>query len=779
MPPPSPPTPLAPLPPLPPDFVAASSESELRTLIEEASAGISIFLAPGAHLKLSSQIECSSNIEVTVASSGKRAMLDGQGRTRLFRLSGRCSLTLQGLALINGKAASGGVLYAFRAGDIRIIDSTVTACAATYYGGLVDARSSRSISLIDSNVTNCSAGYDGGVVYARSAGAVSLIRSTAVDCIAGAWGGGIFTEEANLEVAHSTISGCRAERGGAVYVEAGTARIASSIIFNCSASRSGGGLYSAGGRTTLTDRTLIHGCAAYGVYNSGSIHLVAGEVEYVLPAPAGRWLQAARCEIYRQACPRNQSEAQKEQCLANRNKCALALIDEDLIGKPPLYCQEPNPRFRPCNWKSSNGGDPSLLGKSLYYLPMATVGQDFPFACGAGLNSSADPQDQSSNACAGPCPVGTSSAEGTGVCLDCKPGTYAANQGQGECSRCPHPVTSKHGSASCSICLEGYYLQDSTADPADIFRYPAEHCRRCTPNADCSMPSTTLESLGVDRGFWRATIATARLYTCDESDTCIGSTSETPAGRALASSGEKRGAYCADGHTGPLCQVCTENGRYFSLADRHCVDCPGEWRLAVIAVAVALGAGIVTAAVMLLRSTWEPERKCLARLLKRARSHAELAKKTGLWTKLKISISLYQCLAAIPSVYMLTVPDSLVGSAIDDLQRGLTAAFRFADLAVPSECYGTAIQKLIGAAFTPYALFLLLAVEQAIQIAIAARLKGRSQENGPIALAASGLRSALPTGLFLSFFIQPRRGPTCHSRPRQRAGIPPRICRRT
>ena len=95
--------------------------------------------------------------------------------------------------------------------------------------------------------------------------------------------------------------------------------------------------------------------------------------------------------------------------------------------------------------------------------------------------------------------------------------------------------------------------------------------------------------------------------------------------------------------------------------------------------------------------------------------------------------------------------DTLAGGAIDDLQRGLTAAFRFADLAVPSKCYGTKLHQLIGAAFTPYALFLLLAV----QIAVAARCRGRRHETGLVALASSGLRSALPAGLFLSFLLLP------------------------
>ena len=105
--------------------------ARLHSLIERSSTDISIFLAPNAHIKLRNQIWCTSNIKVTVASSGEGATLDGQGQTRLFYLTDGCSLTLRGLALVNGWAADGGAVYANGAGDIEIIDSDVRDCSAT------------------------------------------------------------------------------------------------------------------------------------------------------------------------------------------------------------------------------------------------------------------------------------------------------------------------------------------------------------------------------------------------------------------------------------------------------------------------------------------------------------------------------------------------------------------------------------------------------------------------------------------------------------------------
>ena len=57
----------------------------------EQSVDVSVFVAPGAHLKLSSPLVCNSSITVTVASSGGRATLDGEGSSRIFEITGNCA----------------------------------------------------------------------------------------------------------------------------------------------------------------------------------------------------------------------------------------------------------------------------------------------------------------------------------------------------------------------------------------------------------------------------------------------------------------------------------------------------------------------------------------------------------------------------------------------------------------------------------------------------------------------------------------------------------------
>ena len=121
------------MPPLIPGAVSAATEDDLRSSIAQAGEGdVNISVAPGAHIKLASELECSSNITVRIVSSGEGATLDGQGRSRLFSLKGGCSLTLRGLALVNGRAEHGGALHAQGAGDIELIDATIKGCSATH-----------------------------------------------------------------------------------------------------------------------------------------------------------------------------------------------------------------------------------------------------------------------------------------------------------------------------------------------------------------------------------------------------------------------------------------------------------------------------------------------------------------------------------------------------------------------------------------------------------------------------------------------------------------------
>ena len=122
----------------------------------------------------------------------------------------------------------------------------------------------------------------------------------------------------------------------------------------------------------------------------GSVFLLAGEVSYTLPAPAGRWLPNARCEVYRKACPTDSGGNPTNDCPNHRETCAINLVVQNNVD--PWYCQAPT-FVQPCNWDSTRGGDPSLLGENLYQLPLEPVEREFPYRCAAGLNVALVPEN--------------------------------------------------------------------------------------------------------------------------------------------------------------------------------------------------------------------------------------------------------------------------------------------------------------------------------------------------------------------------------------------------
>ena len=161
-----------------------------------------------------------------------------------------------------------------------------------------------------------------------------------------------------------------------MYVFLGTARLARSSISNCIATESGGGLYSAGGSTSLSDGTLISSCLAR---EGRSVFLLAGEVSYAFPAPAGRWLPNGRCEVYREACAYQQDSNEQKDCLAHRDDCALTESDamEPSSGEKEAACRrhsapdkeaclervaelwycQPATNVQPCNWEEQYAAD--------------------------------------------------------------------------------------------------------------------------------------------------------------------------------------------------------------------------------------------------------------------------------------------------------------------------------------------------------------------------------------------------------------------------------------
>ena len=199
----------------------------------------------------------------------------------------------------------------------------------------------------------------------------------------------------------------------------------------------GGGVFVSGTALTMTTSRLM---ANRATEEGANLYLDAGSTTtYVLPAPPGYWVPATKCEVWREACPSSgsgapQCQAAAESCKGNRHDS----VDSCKVASSSS-CQ-PTTFNQPCDWQNN----PTLLGKTVYVLPLGPHDLDYPFACAAGVlggNGTLTSQ-QTSAACAGLCPAGfTCGAEatvapavcprghycpkGTSVALPCLPGSYS------------------------------------------------------------------------------------------------------------------------------------------------------------------------------------------------------------------------------------------------------------------------------------------------------------------------------------------------------------------
>merc|ERR550514_1853618 len=284
------------------------------------------------------------------------------------------------------------------------------------------------------------------------------------------------------------------------------------------------------------------------------------------------------------------------------------------------------------------------------------------------------------------CPIGRFAASTT-ECEECEAGTYAASEGLSQCTPCPYPTSSESGDVTCPICKEGFYLQDASALPDDIFRFPTEHCKACPPNANCAT-NTTLETLGVQRNHWRASLLTTEIHECDASDHCSGSGGATQTSRRLAASGGA-GPGCDLGHTGPLCEWCVSDEQYFSRAERGCVDCPTTERFGILAgVVVALA----VTGLFLYRAL--PRAKAWGRF--RARLDI-VESQVGFQPKFKILVSFYQIAATLGPVYGVRLHEDF--TRWTDFMDAIS--FDLLGLTYPDACIGSMGDRLLLAGLWP------------------------------------------------------------------------------
>ena len=232
--------------------------------------------------------------------------------------------------------------------------------------------------------------------------------------------------------------------------------------------------------------------------------------------------------------------------------------------------------------------------------------------------------------------------------MECEPGTYAANRGQGECIPCPYPLASGTGSVTCSVCKAKFYLKASV-DPDDVFKSPTEYCWTCPSDAVCPV-GTTLETLVLPPGHWRASPNSTILYPCRNFGGGDSSGEVRCAGGAFA--GTIGDGYCAPGFAGPECQLCSASNHYL-VDGEECKECANRaasaGRLTGIALGIIVACGLLAWAYR--KQSWR-KRRFIGPPLRLTDRLSAWCIAIGLQAKLKILLGFYQ----VPSTASPSLP---------------------------------------------------------------------------------------------------------------------------
>ncbi|HET6632220.1 MAG TPA: choice-of-anchor Q domain-containing protein [Rhodanobacteraceae bacterium] len=208
------------------------------------------------------ELEVYDDLTITGPAAAGALTIDGNGDNTAIRSSGEggpaINLALSHLTITNGSDFTGGGIDAYNT-NLVISDSVITGNDAGFGAGIYVEDGS--LNLVDSSVTDNYAAYSGGGIYSDDAD-ISINGST----ISG----------------NATVAGSQEDRGGGggIAQKYGALAVASSTISGNSTTRNGGGIYIAlsGQSVTLDDVTISDNVADnYDSGGTGGLAAVASE----------------------------------------------------------------------------------------------------------------------------------------------------------------------------------------------------------------------------------------------------------------------------------------------------------------------------------------------------------------------------------------------------------------------------------------------------------------------------------------------------------------------
>jgi len=341
------------------------------------------------------------------------------------------------------------------------------------------------------------------------------------------------------------------------------------------------------------------------------------------------------------------------------------------------------------------------------------------------------------------CPYGEIfSDEGKCICND----GFELDASGNRCRRCEvgqdslKATSNASGSAGCTICAVDYYRPNANS--------PASACALCSAISGVYCPSnTTIETLFLNPGYWRHSSSTLETWYCRNN----GARSPCVGGDDAGRNGD---GYCEEGYHGPRCELCSGSlySKYFSKIDATCYDCgDATTHAAIVGSSLLVLLAAVAGGVVAL--SWYTPCHPLYAIILRLRSYIlKIWQRAGMRCKTKAIIGLYQCIAAIPSVFNVVAPEGL-----EHYIRWIQVLeFDFSlNAIIPDSCFGSYHRRLLIGSLWPICLIFLAGVASAVQQLAAVAKKEAIHLRHVADKVEVGLQRVLPLALVATFVLVP------------------------
>jgi len=343
------------------------------------------------------------------------------------------------------------------------------------------------------------------------------------------------------------------------------------------------------------------------------------------------------------------------------------------------------------------------------------------------------------------CDVGTfQQLAGSSACALCLAGEYQPEVGSVECRRCEDGRYSLPGASRCTMCAVGYFRESASS--------PVSQCAPCAQlrGVSCGLNATVM-TFNVSKGYWRHSPFTMQTHACKWSN------GWTPC-KGQSDPGVDGDGYCEPGYTGPRCEVCAgeDYSMYFDKLDATCRSC-GDVATQATAVFFSLAFLLLVGLAVAVFLHRRREMPSLHKVLRRVSICRKIWVRAGMRYKVKTMVGLYQCMAAVPTVFNVSAP-----AGLEEFTRWMNIIELPADfglqIVIPPSCFGTYHRRLLIQSLWPIAVMLLAVVCCVCQEWVQYRLqlrRGHAESGNIASFASKGAQRALPLILVVTFLLVP------------------------